>query len=274
MAQERIPGSGRESPQSLPEVLTRPLLVDTCQSAEDSSSASGCESSGFDSSSFRIPYDTQRTESRLSPSSSLSDESPNPSQPLTAQEDEDGNNQKHRQPLAHACKKPQTATTAAAANKTAAKTGAAATPCLAPRRLRLKAPPRVAWVSGKFIRELGTDEHRGAQLPKCASFVYSVCHVEGYDLRAVHQDALQKHVRCRLMDHERSALMLEVDDCLHLADPKQLQQLTKTTSQPGAGNRSMQAAIIPQMLHATFFLTKIHLLKWKQLLWVEPARYA
>lgn len=25
----------------------------------------------------------------------------------------------------------------------------------------------------------------------CASFVYSACHVEGYDIRAVHQDALQ-----------------------------------------------------------------------------------
>ncbi|KAL8446661.1 hypothetical protein Emag_004668 [Eimeria magna] len=217
MVKDRIPGSGRESPQSLPEALTRPLLVDTCQSAEDSSSASGCESSGFDSSSFRVPYDGQRAESRLSPSSSLSDESPNPSQPLTGQEDEGENPQKRRQPLAHAGKK--SPLMAPRANRAVPK-AVVATPCLAPRRLRLKAPPRVAWVSGKFIRELGTDEHRGAQLPRCASFVYSVCHVEGYDIRAVHQDALQKHVRCRLMDDERSALMLEVDDCLHLADPK------------------------------------------------------
>ncbi|KAL8271459.1 hypothetical protein Esti_004660 [Eimeria stiedai] len=216
MVKGRIPGSGRGAPQSLPEALVRPLLMDPCQSAEDSSSASGCENSGFDSSTFPVPYDGHPAETRVSPSSLSGDESPDPALPLAGQENEGENIQKRRQPLAHGDKKsPSTATPHRAASKAVVKTT-----CLAPRRLRLKAPPRVAWVSGKFIRELGTDEHRGAQLPKCASFVYSVCHVEGYDIRAVHQDAMQKHVRCRLMNDERSALMLEVDECLHLADPK------------------------------------------------------
>ncbi|KAL8437368.1 hypothetical protein ACSSS7_000963 [Eimeria intestinalis] len=221
MVRDRVPGSGRNFPQSLPEPLTRPLLADNCQSAEDSSSASGCESSGFDSSSVPIPYNGQPAGSRLSPSSLSDDEPPNPSLPLKAQKDEDENAQRlGQQPPAHACKK--SPSVAAAAHRAAPKPVIATQDraCLAPRRLRLKAPPRVAWVSGKFIRELDTDEHPGAQLPKCASFVYSVCHVEGYDVRAVHEDAMQKHVRCRLMNDERSALMLEVDECLHLADPK------------------------------------------------------
>ncbi|XP_026192354.1 uncharacterized protein LOC34621212 [Cyclospora cayetanensis] len=94
------------------------------------------------------------------------------------------------------------------------------TACLAPRRLRSKAPPRVAWVNEKFMRELASDDQRAPQLPVCASFVYSFCHVEGYNIRAVHQDALQKRVQCRFLGDADSVLMLEVDDSLHLADPK------------------------------------------------------
>ncbi|KAL8434057.1 hypothetical protein Efla_001529 [Eimeria flavescens] len=190
--------------------------LDAGQSAEESDRASGCESSGFDPSPSPTPQRGGGRGSRLSPSSSFSgEESTDPAATggRTATEEPE------------ALQLGQTLTgkrtgAAAAGNKSSSSKASAGTPCLAPRRLRSKAPPRVAWVSGKFIRQLGTDEHRTAQLPRFASFVYSVCHVEGYDIQAVHRDAVQKHVRCRFMNDERSALMLEVDDCLHLADPK------------------------------------------------------
>lgn len=193
-------------------------LVDNEGQTVDDSEASGCESSGCDPSPSFTPHARQGSSlgSGFYSSSSLEK-----SDPLTAL-------QRHDEPSRDVLGKWQsqqaeqpaiTPAPTAAANRASAKVGAG-TACLAPRRLRSKALPRVAWVSGKFIRELGSDEHRAAKLPKCASYVYSVCHVEGYDIRAVYQDALQKLVRCRLMTEDRSALMLEVDDSLHLADPK------------------------------------------------------
>lgn len=150
------PGRGHEDAHALR------LLADKGQSADDSDSAFGCESSGCDPSPSSIPEEGYRSvfKTRGPASSSRSSGSavnaPHP----------------HRDPSSvvppkrrkEATQRPTSNTGSSAGTTRTADKSFTGTTRLAPRNLRSKTPPRVAWVSGKFIRELGSEDHPSPQL--------------------------------------------------------------------------------------------------------------
>lgn len=166
MAQYRFPrGTSTRAPAELDDegAQRQRGVADRVHSAADSDSASGYESSSDGQSPSPTLEGRQRSCASIRPLASQSFSADNSASGLhflrEASRDgiESTQQQERQQPATTA------ASTTAVVTRTATKI-ATGTAYIAPRRLRSQVPPRVNWVRGKFIRQLGSDEQRTTQL--------------------------------------------------------------------------------------------------------------